>query len=79
MDFCTPKIKSGVETDQAFFFFVGREGMVAEMLSLISGVMANVGTSVPLGNLLVELMSHREDNVPQHVSEAHLACHLTNL
>lgn len=30
--------------------------------------MANVGTFMPLGKLLVELMSHREDNVPQHVS-----------
>lgn len=38
-------------------------------------VKANVGTFMPLGNLLVELMSHREDNVSQHTSEAHLACH----
>lgn len=41
--------------------------------------MANVGTFMPLGKLLVELMSQKEDNVPQHVSEAHLACHFTNL
>lgn len=41
--------------------------------------MANAGTFMPLGNLLVELMSYREDNVSQHVSEAHLVCHFTNL
>lgn len=35
LDFCTPKIKSGIETGQVFFFFFGeREGMVGQMLSV---------------------------------------------